>query len=126
MSINYTWGGFWDGTRQNWRLSTGFRAGARFNASLSLDRNDVELTGGSFATDLWRLRLAYDFNTRLFLSALFQYDDLTDQLQSNVRLNFIHSPGSDLFLVYNESRLAENPNLIDRAIILKLTKLLRL
>ncbi|MCH8994516.1 MAG: hypothetical protein IH959_06040, partial [Chloroflexi bacterium] len=78
MSINYTWGGFWDGTRQNWRLSTGFRAGARFNASLSLDRNDVELTGGSFATDLWRLRLAYDFNTRLFLSALFQYDDLTD------------------------------------------------
>lgn len=125
-SINYTWGGFWDGDRKNWRLSSGFHTGPRFNAEVSLDRNDVDLGGGSFVTDLWRLRLAYDFNTKLFLSGLFQYDDLTDQFQSNVRLNYIHSPGSDVFLVYNERRLAEDPTLIDRAIILKVTRLLRL
>lgn len=93
--------------------------------SLSLDHNDIELSAGSFVTDLWQGRVSYDFNTRLFLSGLFQYDNLTDQFFSNVRLNFIHTPGADLFLVYNERRLTEDPNLIDRAIILKLTQLLR-
>ncbi len=73
-----------------------------------------------------RARVDYDFNTKLFLSGLFQYDNLTDQFLSNVRLRYNYEPLSDIFLVYNESRLTMDPTLIDRSIILKLTKLLRL
>ena len=122
----YSWGTFWDGRRKNWDLSAGFRLGARFNASGSVNLNDVTLAGGAFTTTLVSTRLAYDFNTRLFLSGLLQYDSLTDQFLSNVRLRYNYEPLSDVFLVYNESRLTEDPTLIDRAIILKITKLFRL
>ena len=119
-------GDFWDGKQKVWRFQTGWRAGARFAASLSLDRNDIELPAGDFVADIWRARVAYDFNTRLFLSALLQYDNISDQFLSNVRLNFIHTPGADLFVVYNERRLTEDPTLIDRSIIVKFTQLFRL
>ncbi len=119
-------GDFWDGKQKVWRFQAGLRAGARFAASLQLDRNDIDLPGGDFVADIWRARLAYDFNTRLFLSGLFQYDNISNQFLSNVRLNFIHTPGADLFLVYNERRLTEDPTLIDRSIILKITQLFRL
>ncbi|HJO03626.1 MAG TPA: DUF5916 domain-containing protein [Acidobacteriota bacterium] len=119
-------GDFWDGKQKVWRFQAGWRAGARFAASVQLDRNDIELPAGDFVADIWRARIAYDFNTRLFLSGLLQYDNITDQFLSNVRLNFIHTPGADLFLVYNERRLTEDPTLIDRSIILKFTQLFRL
>jgi hypothetical protein len=122
----YTFGTFWDGRKKNWDLSAGFRLGARFNARVAANLNAIELSGGDFKTTLLSTRLAYDFNTRLFLSGLLQYDNLTDQFLSNVRLRYNYEPLSDIFLVYNESRLTEDPTLIDRAIILKFTKLLRL
>ncbi len=125
-TVNYTFGDFWDGTRDVWKLEAGARIGARFAARVSLDRNDVQLPGGDFVADIWRARIGYDFNTRLFLSGLFQYDNITDRFLSNVRVNFIHTPGADLFLVYNERRLIEDPTLIDRSIILKVTQLFRL
>jgi hypothetical protein len=122
----YTWGTFWDGRKKNWDLGGGFRIGARFNASASVNWTQADLAGGSFDATLVRARIDYDVNTRLFLSGLFQYDNLTDQFLSNVRLRFNYEPLSDIFLVYNESRLTMDPTLIDRSIILKLTKLFRL
>lgn len=122
----YTWGTFWDGRRKNWDLSAGFRIGARFNASGAVNINQVTLPGGEFTATLVSTRLAYDFNTRVFLSGLLQYDNLTDRFLSNVRLRYNYEPLSDIFLVYNESRLTEDPTLIDRSIILKITKLFRL
>ncbi|NKB88227.1 MAG: hypothetical protein GKS06_08410 [Acidobacteria bacterium] len=126
VSALYTWGSFWDGRKKNWEFGSGFRLGARFNAAVSVNLNDITLSGGAFKTTLVSSRLAYDFNTKLALSGLFQYDNLTDQFLSNVRLRYNYEPLSDIFLVYNESRLTENPALIDRALILKITKLFRL
>ncbi len=45
-------------------------------------------------------------------------------MSSNVRFNFIHRPLSDFFLVYNERRLETTGDLIDRAIIAKVTYLM--
>ena len=38
---------------------------------------------------------------KLFATALIQYDNFTRDLQTNIRINWIHTPGSDLFLVFN-------------------------
>ena len=61
----------------------------------------------------------------MFLDALVQYDRDQDQINANVRFNFIHRPLSDLFIVYNEQRftngLAVNPG---RAIIVKFTEMM--
>ena len=81
---------------------------------------NAELTPTGFLPQMRRFEVSGIFET-----GLFQYDNLSDQFLSNIRLNFIHTPGADLFLVYNERRLTEDPDLIDRAIILKLTQLFR-
>jgi hypothetical protein len=37
----------------------------------------------------------------LFANALVQWDSDSETLQSNLRIDWIHTPGSDLFLVLN-------------------------
>ena len=49
-------------------------------------------------------RVNYNFNTKMFLNALLQYNTDSRQWSSNLRFNVIHRPLSDFFLVYNERR----------------------
>ncbi len=124
-SLNYTWGDFWSGTRRNLKLEGSLRIGARFDLALAWDRNNVDLPQGAFTTDLVITRFGLDLNTLLSLRGLVQYNSQLDQFLSNIRLRYIYKPGSDLYVVYNEDRVAENINLIDRAVIVKLTYFLR-
>ena len=64
--------------------------------------NWLDLTGSRFTTHLLASRLQIAFRTDLVLMSLFQYNDDTGQLSSNVRFNWIPRPGSDFFVVYNE------------------------
>jgi hypothetical protein len=64
----------------------------------------VDLPGGRFDAEIGSLRVAYAFTTRLFASALVQHNSLDRALVANVRLDFIHRPGSDLFVVFDEER----------------------
>ncbi|MEE8135264.1 MAG: DUF5916 domain-containing protein [Gemmatimonadales bacterium] len=66
--------------------------------------NDVDTPYGAFRADIGSLRLSYAFSTNLFANALIQYNSLDNKVSANVRINFIHSPGSDLFIVFNELR----------------------
>jgi hypothetical protein len=38
---------------------------------------------------------------KLFAKALIQYDNFSGDLQANIRIDRIHSPGAELFLVFN-------------------------
>jgi hypothetical protein len=58
----------------------------------------------------------------MFLSALIQYSSRDGFVASNIRFRWIHSPLSDFYIVYNESR-APRGDVIDRALIAKLTYL---
>jgi hypothetical protein len=60
----------------------------------------------------------------VFFNALVQYNTDTQQWSSNLRFNVIDRPLSDLFLVYNERRLDTTGDLVDCALIAKLTYLL--
>ncbi|HUG41325.1 MAG TPA: DUF5916 domain-containing protein, partial [Longimicrobiales bacterium] len=74
------------------------------SATIGYTRNAVDLPGGAFTADIGSLRLSYAASTRLFADALVQYNSLDNQLSANLRLNLIHRPGSDLFVVLNERR----------------------
>jgi hypothetical protein len=128
-SVRFTRGELYDGDFWRFTARTLVRAGPRMSAQLSWTRNDIGLVSGAFVTDLMRLRVNYDFNPRLAFSGLLQYNSRAEQFLSNFRLNFIHTPGADFFLVYNE-RLLTNPldgrsGFIDRAVIAKVTHLIR-
>jgi hypothetical protein len=59
-----------------------------------------------------------------FASAFLQSVESNGKLVSNVRLNYIHAPLSDVFLVFTERRDLDALRVIERALTLKLTRLL--
>ncbi len=116
-------GGFWDGDRWSLGGSIDFNS-PHFGLGLNYDHNDVDVPGGAFTTDLVRARIKLAYNTRLFGNALIQYNSQRDAFSVNFRIDFIHRPGSDLFIVFNERRETQggwSPE--SRAFIVKVTYL---
>src|SRR2546430_8705980 len=103
-----------------------WREGAlRFNYKLTTSfqytHNNISLAEGRVTQNLLVTRVNYGFTTTMFLNALIQYNSDNKQWSSNVRFNIIHRPLSDIFVVYNEHRDSVTGNLIDRALIAKMT-----
>jgi len=120
----YSNGGFYDGHRRGYSVAPTLRLNEHFNASVSLQIDDISLPVASYVSKLVATRVNYSLNTRVFLNALLQYNTDTRQWSSNVRFNVIHRPLSDVFFVYNERRLDTTGELVDRSVIAKLTWLM--
>lgn len=118
-NVSYQTGDFWTGNIR--RVSTGLRIRASQQLALAstYERNRVRLEEGNFTTDLLRFRVDYSFSTRMFLNAFIQYNSVADAWLTNIRFNFIHRPLSDLYVVYNETRLLREPT--QRSLIVKYT-----
>ena len=103
-------------------------AGAHVAVQAGYTRNAVDIPAGAFTADIGSLRLTYAVSTKLVANALLQYNSLDREVSANVRLNFIHRPGSDLFLVLNEARGSDASvwDLANRGAVVKLTYLARL
>ena len=97
------------------------------NLTVGYNRNAVTLPSGDFTADVSFLRGTYAFSTRFTTDALVQYNSLERRVLSNVRLNLIHRPGSDLFVVFTEDRGREGDlgRVSSRGLVSKLTYLLR-
>jgi len=99
--VNWSVGDFWSGTRT--RLGGGlvWLASPHLSLGGSVSWNDISLpvADGDFSTTLLRLNVQGAVSRKLFASALVQWDDVSNRLQSNVRVDWIHTPGSDLFVV---------------------------
>ena len=98
-----------------------FRLNEHVAASANITRNIINLPQGTFAADLERFRLDWSFTPRMFLNAFVQYNGEADTWLSNIRFNLIHRPLSDIYVVWNETRL---PGDIRRALMLKYTHLI--
>ena len=123
MNLRAGTGDFYDGYRRSYTLGGTFRLNEHFNVSLSDQINDIELGSGSYVTHLLTTRFNVYFTTKMFVNGLVQYNTDTNQWSSNVRLDIIHRPLSDIYLVYNERRDSRSGDLISRAVIAKMTYL---
>ena len=74
------------------------------SVSGAYNRNVVDVPGGDFTADITSLRATYSFSTRMSTNVLVQYNSLDRDISTNVRFNFSHRPGSDLFIVFTENR----------------------
>ncbi len=124
FNTRYSVGEFYDGYRHGYTVGTTVRANEHFNVSGTVQFNDIDLPQGAFTTTLVTGRVNYFFNTKVFLNALLQYNSDARQWSSNVRFNVIHRPLSDIFLVYNERRESRTGDLLDRALVAKVTYLI--
>jgi hypothetical protein len=123
LSGSWRWstGKFYSGYKHSYVGGATFRANHKLNTSLSYTYNNISLAEGRINQKLLAARVNYGFSTTMFLNALIQYNSDTNQWSSNVRFNIIHRPLSDIFVVYNEHRDSISGNLIDRALIAKMT-----
>jgi hypothetical protein len=127
LSGSVQWGDFYDGSRTSYSADLTVRPNEHVSLEVGGQRNDLTLGGLKFSADIYSARLRYALNTRAFFLAFVQYNGATEELISNARINLIHSPLSDLFLVYTERRsLASgfSEPLLERGLTLKVTKLL--
>lgn len=117
-------GGYFGGEKQSFKTGLVWRTGPRLAFDLSLDRSHITLAERSFSTDLVGLRARYGLSTTFFASGFFQYNSAADHRVLNFRLDYLHSPLSDLFVVYTERRDSSAGDVLERAFTVKLTKLL--
>ncbi|MBM4183608.1 MAG: carbohydrate binding family 9 domain-containing protein [Gemmatimonadetes bacterium] len=123
FETRFSSGDLYDGHRNGYAFAPTIRMNEHLNASFSVQVNDIDLPSTSYVSTLMAARLDYSVNTRVFFNALVQYNTDTEEWSSNVRLNVIHRPLSDFFLVYNERRSGSTGDLVDRSIVAKLTYL---
>jgi len=127
-SLDLTTGGFWTGTQRSTKLAVVVRPSYHLSFDTALQRNDIDLRFPMrpFVTNLVTSRVGYAFNTRTFLDTLLQYNTDLRQFSANVRFDLIHRPLSDLFVVYNEQRLTDEPTPVNagRGLIVKYTHML--
>ncbi len=124
-SLRVSGGGYFDGSRSTVAANAHWRLSHQLSLNLSATHNALSVQGNSFTADLYSARVKYSHNTRLYFRGYVQYNADRDQLVTNVRLNFIHAPLSDFFLVYTERRdMSGNGVVLERFVTAKLTKLL--
>ena len=72
------------------------------------------------------LRLAYFFTPRIYLQSLTQYSDQADAWSMNIRLGWLDTAGTGLFIVYNQANGLDALRLdtpLNRGLTIKYTKL---
>ena len=115
-------GGFFGGERVAFRPSLNLRKGEALNVEMRWERNDIDLPGGSFVSNLAGARVSYSFTPHVFVQSLVQYNNARDVWSMNFRFGWLQAANTGLYIVYNEAReLGDHLGLIvpDRSLILK-------
>ena len=132
VNVSFGHGTFYNGHRTTFSLNRGrFQFANQFFLEPSYSMNRITLVQGDFTTHLGGSRITYTVTPRMFTSALVQYSSSSKSVSTNARLRWEYSPGSELFVVYNEQRdtLTRGPRglpeLTNRALIIKVNRLFR-
>ncbi len=99
--LAYTTGDFYNGSRNNINASLTWIQSRYFVMSTSYDWNNIELPQGDFITRLTSLSTQVAFSSTLFWVSLLQYDNLSEELGINTRLQWIPKAGQEGFIVLN-------------------------
>ena len=122
-------GSFYDGTKTTVNVSSGrLNVSPRFSVEPSVTMNKVDVSRGSFTQRLVTSRVTFTLSPWAFTSALVQYNQSTHTLAANVRFRWEYTPGSEMFVVYNDQRdtLSRGiPDLQNRSFIVKINRVFR-
>src|SRR5262245_25399246 len=94
-------GPFYDGTRTDYEGQVSWRPSRYFTGELAYEQNRVNLPDGDFVTHLGSARLDAAFSPDLTWSNFLQFDNESDTLGWNTRLQWILEPDEDRDLVYH-------------------------
>ena len=128
-SVTIEHGSFYSGHKTSLAWSRGrFNVGPQLSLEPRISLDVVDLAEGAFTNRLLGSRVTYTISPLMFVSALLQYSSNANVVSANVRLRWEYRPGSELFVVWNEQRdtlTPRFPDLANRALIVKINRLLR-
>jgi len=96
-------GGFFGGRRSDLSASMSWRQSRHLVLDAGVNHSiiDIPVDNGAFDATALSFSALGAISRDLFARALVQYDSFSRDVQANVRVNWIHTPGSDLFVVFN-------------------------
>jgi len=101
--IARTDGGFYDGTRVRTFGNFTWAASPRFRTTLGVNINEIELPAGAFTTRIVSTTFDIVFSSKLSWTNLIQYDNVSEVVGANLRLNWIPEAGRDVYFVINHN-----------------------
>ncbi|MEM1135045.1 MAG: DUF5916 domain-containing protein [Bacteroidota bacterium] len=121
-------GQFFEGSLISFSGTLNYRFKKYGLATLNFAYNRIEMPEPYASATILLLGPRFDitFTRNLFLTTFFQYNDQTDNININARLQYRFKPVSDFFLVYTDNYFASNLNVKSRAVVAKLTYWLNL
>jgi len=125
-SIHYRWGDNYGGRSKMLRIENNAKFTDNFNLELAYRYDDLNQRNGSLNAHVLSTRWTYSFTTELFAKYYLQWNSVENRVSSNLLIDFIYSPRSHIYLVFNENRSTLDAALhrvYDRMLLLKFTYL---
>ncbi len=122
-------GEFYGGTLRELSWRGRIEVSPQLSVEPQLSVNHVDTPFGAGDNNVAGLRATYTLTPRMFVGALLQYQSATKAVSANVRFRWEYQPGSELFVVYSDLRDTDDtgfpPPMLNRSVVVKLTKLIR-
>jgi hypothetical protein len=109
-NFSYQGGNFYNGKRTNLNGSVTWNQSRYFVASINYDWNDISLPQGDFITRLTSVSTQVAFSSTLYWINLVQYDNLSEEVGVNTRLQWIPKAGQEGFIVLNYNMQDKDKN----------------
>ena len=116
-------GGYFNGKNTNLAVTAQYRFQPYGAVSVVADYNNIRLPEPYKSAEYLLVgpRIDVTFSRSLFLTTFMQFNNQTDNVNLNARLQWRYAPVSDLFIVYQENYLPGTFGSKNRALILKLS-----
>jgi len=101
--VAYIEGTFWSGRQKRVFGNVTWTPSPRIKANVGFNITNAKLPEGDFITRLLTAGFDYVFSNKLSLVNLIQYDNVSETLGINMRLNWIPVPGQEFFFVVNHN-----------------------
>ncbi len=93
--------GFYGGTQTGGSGAVGGQVSRHLKGEVSGRLSRIDHPSGTLDAAVLGLRVDMAANRDLFGAVLVQFDNFSRLVRANVRVNWIHTPGSNLFVVFN-------------------------
>ena len=101
--LQVEFGEFYSGTRRGFLIDAIARPTARLSIEPFIEFNRITLPTEEFDANAFGGRIGYSFSTTLFTKLFTQWSTDRDILSANFLVNYIYRPGSDFYLVFDQS-----------------------
>lgn len=115
-------GGFFNGNRINVGGRLNYRYQPYANISIDVNYNDIQLPDPFNDARFWLIgpKVELTFTDKVFWTTFIQWNDQSENININARLQWRFKPASDMFLVYTDDYFPDNFSVKNRAIVFKL------